>query len=356
MGGEAGPRKTIRRERMEKSRFILPFSTVFTLGAAVLLSCTARVGRFETTSPKDAGFSAEKLEAVERYLEESRSAAFLALYDGKVFISWGEVNRRYPVHSIRKAFLSALYGIHVERGTIDLYKNLRELDIDDIPPSLTEEEKDAKVIDLIQSRSGVYHVAAAEAPEMVKTRPERGSHPPGTFFYYNNWDFNVLGTIFEQETGEDIFEAFSNEIAQPLGMRDFQSDDGLHLYERDKSVHPAYHFWMSAHDMALFGLLYQRNGVWDEERIVPEDWIRKSTTAYSVVNEQLGLGYGYMWYVLTDEEIGHAFFHTGAGVHLLGVFPQLKLVLVHRVDTERPYNFTGGNLIQLWNLIFDARL
>jgi hypothetical protein len=46
------------------------------------------------------------------------------------------------------------------------------------------------------SRSGVYHEAAAEAQVMINTRPDRGSHTHGTFFYYNNWDFNVLGTIF----------------------------------------------------------------------------------------------------------------------------------------------------------------
>ena len=36
-------------------------------------------------------------------------------------------------------------------------------------------------------------------------RPKRGSHAPGTFWYYNNWDFNVLGTVFRQLTGADIF-------------------------------------------------------------------------------------------------------------------------------------------------------
>lgn len=35
---------------------------------------------------------------------------------------------------------------------------------------------------------------------MTKNRPARGSHAPGTFWYYNNWDFNVLGTISEKKT------------------------------------------------------------------------------------------------------------------------------------------------------------
>ena len=38
------------------------------------------------------------------------------------------------------------------------------------------------------ARSGVYHEAAAESQSMKDARPDRGSHPPGTFYYYNNWD------------------------------------------------------------------------------------------------------------------------------------------------------------------------
>lgn len=46
---------------------------------------------------------------------------------------------------------------------------------------------------------------------------------------------------------------------------------------------------------------------------------------------------------------------TGAGVHLLAVLPDLKLVFVHRVDTDHPYNFNQENLNRLFDLIFAAR-
>jgi len=54
---------------------------------------------------------------------------------------------------------------------------------------------------LLEARSGVYHAALYETPAMAKQRPARGSHEPGTFWYYNNWDFNALGTIYEHATG-----------------------------------------------------------------------------------------------------------------------------------------------------------
>ena len=327
----------------------------------LLTSCSAstssdRIGVFETISPDDTGMSEGKLDAIVDFCDESGSAALLILYDGKVVLSWGEVETKYWIHSIRKALLNSLYGIHIGRGDITLDITLEELGIDDIPPVLSKEEKQARVLDLIRSRSGVYHPAAAEAPGMIDSRPERGSHAPGSFFYYNNWDFNALGTIFEQETGRGIFEAFYEEIAKPLGMKDFRVEDGIYQYEKEESLHPAYHFSMTAHDMALYGLLYMNDGVCNGRQIVPREWIAESTRLHSITNPEIGLGYGYLWYVLPEDlGLGRAFLHTGAGIHLLGVFPDLKVVVVHRVDTlADDVRFTGDDLSVLFDLLAAA--
>ena len=69
---------------------------------------------------------------------------------------------RYNVHSIRKSFLSALYGIHVREGRVDLAATLESLGIDDNEPSLTPVEKKATLHDLIEARSGIYHAALYE--------------------------------------------------------------------------------------------------------------------------------------------------------------------------------------------------
>jgi len=70
--------------------------------------------------PEDVGWSSEKLEEAKAFAEKINSAAVMSLYDGKIFISWGNVDKNYKCHSIRKPFLSALYGIYRKRGKIDL--------------------------------------------------------------------------------------------------------------------------------------------------------------------------------------------------------------------------------------------
>ena len=339
------------------------------LSSATFISCSkdptsARKddNQLEYVPAEEVGYSSDKLDEARQFAEQSGYAAIMALHDGKVFFSWGEITRNYWCHSIRKPFLSALYGIHVEQGHIDLDATLEELGIDDSPPSLTDDEKQATVRDLLKSRSGVYHEAAAEAPIMIETRPERGSHAPGTFYYYNNWDFNALGTIFEQETETKIFEEFKAKIANPVGMEDFSIENCNYQYELEKSMHPAYRFRMSARDMARFGVIYQKNGTWKDLRIISSEWIAESTTAYSIVDSTSGAAYGYMWNVFPEgssvaDMVGYpGYFHTGLGVHALVIVPGLKLVIVERVDTDVDWVDIGDVGMELGMMIINARI
>lgn len=328
--------------------------------------------RLERIAPERAGFSPERLAELADYLDEAGSSALVLLHDGRIAFEWGDVHRRHVIHSIRKSLLNSLYGIHVERGAIDTTATLAQLGIDDAPP-LSAGEKSARVADLLRSRSGIYHDAAAVSEGMLRARPERGTHAPGEAFYYNNWDFNALATIFERQTGRNVYHAFREDVARPLGMMHYEGSwtridgsdpdaripdtDGVFQYEIDKSRHPAYHFRLSAHDLALYGQLYLNQGRWHERQIVPRDWIEASTTAYSVTNPHVGIGYGMLWYVLMpgEERETKSFFHTGAGVHMLGVYPASKLVFVHRVDTENGSDFTQDRLYRIISLVFAAR-
>ena len=287
--------------------------------------------------PEEAGWSCEELEQARAFFDKIDSAAVIVVYDGAVLAAWGDVETRYMCHSVRKSLLSALYGVHVAEGRIDLDKTLAELNVDDKPP-LTDAEKRARVIDLLTSRSGVYHPAAYETQRMKEQRPQRGSHPPGELFWYNNWDFNTLSTIFEQETGTKVFEEFQRRFAVPLGMEDFRLQDTYYHLEERHSIHPAYPFRMSARDMARLGLLFLRRGKWRDQRILSEEWVEASTASHfkkgdTTPNPQYG--YGYLWWRIVDGPFKDLRMYSarGYGGHSIDVVPAANLVFVHRVDT-----------------------
>src|SRR5262249_40593650 len=154
----------------------------------------------------------------------------MVVVHGSVIASWGETDRKLVLGSARKSLLSALIGIHVQTGEIDLSSTLDQLGIDDTPPSLTAAEKQATVADLLTSRSGAYHIAESEDLTLrAGARPMRESHAPGTYYYYNNWDFNALGTIFEQQAHTRIGDDFLHQIAEPLQMQDFEPSNVEYL-------------------------------------------------------------------------------------------------------------------------------
>lgn len=344
------------------SRIILPLVLI------ALMSCGNNSNsNLNYITPELKGFSSRKLEKLEEHLENSGSSALMILVDGNVIFDWGETKRKHTIHSIRKALLNSLYGIAIKRGQIDTTMTLRELHVDDIEPKLSENELNSRIADLLKSRSGVYHNAAGVSKGMLRGKPERDTYKPGEHYYYNNWDFNVLGEIIEQKTGNSVYDLFKNEIAEPLGMIDYngkystidgESDDeeipntdGFYQYEKSKSKYPAYHFRMSARDLALYGQLYLNKGDWNGKQIIPEEWINLSTKPHSLYNADYGISYGMLWYVR-----GESFYHTGLGIHILAVYPNSKMVVVHRVNTENGFNYNKGDLYKMIGLIFDSKI
>jgi hypothetical protein len=355
----------------------VPFLIGF-LCVGILLSCSGGGGSgpeinisgdgfpfnstLEWVAPEDVGWSSADLQEAHQFASQSGCEAAMALYEGKVFFSRGNIHKNYDVHSIREIFLSALYGIHRARGNINLDATMADLHIDDIPPGLTHAEKQARVEHLLMSRSGVYHEAAAEDQAMIDERPARGSHAPDTFFYHNNWDVNALGTIFEQETGEEICNAFKDEIADVVEMVDYNINNCSYQYQWNKSLHPAYHFKMSPRDLAKFGALYQKSGRWDDSRIIQEDWIDESTMAYSTVPDTDGLGYGYLWKIIEEDSdigqiIGHAgYYYSGSRGYALVIVPDLKLVIVQHYGSDQSWDTPGAAGFELSMLIIDAKI
>lgn len=317
-----------------------------------------------------ASFNQYKLNDLREFLEASNTSSMVLMRGKEVIFEFGDIHQKHTIHSIRKPMLNALFGIYVDRGIIDLDTTLNELDIDDITP-LTEIEKSATIRDILQSRSGIYLPSAATSQSMLNGFPERGAFTPGEHYVYNNWDFNVAGAIFEKLSGKSIYSAYFEEIAKPLGMKQFNGKhttivadtdlttlnvDGFYQLEPEKSKFPAYHFRMSAYDMALFGQLYELGGMWDNKQLISKEWIDKSTTSYSVTNAYMDFGYGMLWNVINanEERPNKAFYHTGVGIHMLGVYPSSDLVFVHRVQTETEYKFDQQKLYAIIGKIFDA--
>jgi CubicO group peptidase (beta-lactamase class C family) len=312
------------------------------------------------TTPEEAGFSSSALDSIRHIADSVRSGAVMAVYRDHVLLAWGDVAREFQAHSVRKSLLSALYGIAVAEGKVDLDRSLGDLGIDDFH-RLTDVEKGARIRDLIAARSGVY-LPAAYGSDQDRVRPARGSYPPGTHWFYNNWDFNTAGVIYEQLTGEKLYEAFARRIAAPLGMEDWNPNDGFLVLEPGRSRHPAHTFRISTRDLARFGLLYLHDGKWNGRQIVPAEWVKASTQPISQLAQ--GAGYGYMWWTqqagtlparYPTVNVYDIFIARGTGGQAVFVIPGADLVVVHRGDTDHRRMVEGPVVLTIVEGIAAAR-
>lgn len=294
--------------------------------------------------PESVGYSSAALAAAAQHAEELGTTGMMVIVGGRVLLEHGDVRELSYLASVRKSILSMLYGIRVADGTIRLDRTLRDIGITERVP-LTDVELSATVHDVLSARSGIF-LPASNPGDDLASAPPRGSHPPGTYFLYSNWDFNVLGTIFERETGQEIYDALERDLARPIGMQDFDRSIHRRTGDTTASIHLAYHMVLSTRDMARIGYLMLREGSWRGEQVVPREWVRRSTRALTPLEEmnpprhrENRFGYGYLWWVYdgehTDPLYEGAYAGIGAGGQYIVVIPRLDMAIAHKTNVRR---------------------
>jgi CubicO group peptidase (beta-lactamase class C family) len=313
--------------------------------------------------PESVGWTAADLDSVRARLSKLSTTGFMAVVGGRALMEYGDVQVVSYLASVRKSILAMLYGNYVASGKVRLDKTLAELGIDDIG-GLTEEEKRATIRDLITARSGVYHAASNDGDDLASA-PPRGSQKHGTYMLYSNWDFNAAGTAFELETGRNIYDALDTDLAQPLGMRDFNRASHRRTGDSTKSKHLAYHINLSTRDMARIGYLMLREGNWNGRQLVPQNWVREITRPFTPVSEmnperrRAGpFGYGHLWWVWDGPHAtgGYRGAYTGLGAvgQQITVLPVLDMVVVHKTRPGQGRSVSHQQYLEVLDVLVKA--
>ncbi len=298
------------------------------------------------TSPTTAGYCQAGLDAATARAKKMATTGAIAILGGRVLWDYGDLQVVSYLASVRKSILAMQFGPYVKSGRIRLDKTLKELKMTDLQ-GLMPAELDATILHLLSARSGVYHPASNAASsaggDTVGDPPARGSVKPGAYFLYNNWDFNALGTIFEQETGENIYDAFARDFAGPMQFQDFDRAAQRKSGDARRSQHPAYHYFLSTRDMARIGYLMLREGQWAGREIVPRDWARRIVTPVTPVGQMNPdqyrngpFGYGLLWWIWDGSfnrgDFKGAYTGIGAVGQFITVLPARDLVIAHKTQ------------------------
>ena len=183
--------------------------------------------------------------------------------------------------SMTKTITNALIGILIRQGKLQL----------DAPAPLLEWQQDERkhitINHLLKASSGLewsesYFIPGADFHNMFILSDDKAGyaatrdleHTPGEFFEYSSGTTNILSKIIRQTVGEERYHRFPyEELFSKIGMHHA-------IMEADASgtfVASSYGY-ASARDWARLGLLYLNDGVWNGDRILPEGWVKYSTT------------------------------------------------------------------------------
>lgn len=291
-------------------------------------------------------FSKEEEKAIADFLKSDESNAdSVIVVDSKGWIyKDGYVDELVNIDSCRNVIISALYGLAQQKGLIDINKTLAEINFDDEKQPLTDTEKQAKISDLLKGRSGIYLYAVGDSDEPPADRPERGSKAPGEYYYYQNWDINALGQIFEQQTQMTLGDAFYQWVAVPTQMKYFSAMNVHYDSERKTSI-PTFQFWMNGDDLARFAVMYLSGGKYLNQQIISAKWIEDSLATYTAQTKMQNqdFGFGYLWWTYAEKGLAIAY-GDGGQMIILNTKDDLAIVIT---------NNTGGKLGDLfWGSVF----
>jgi CubicO group peptidase (beta-lactamase class C family) len=231
-----------------------------------------------------------------------RTRAVLVVFNGQLiaekYAAGFDRHTRQLGWSMAKSITSALTGILVGQGKLEVDKPAP------VPEwhSVKDGREKITLQQLLQQTTGLdfeeNYAKASGATNMLFRKANMGAYVagmllkdvPGKVFYYSSGNTNILSRIIRKTVGEQQYLNFpATALFNKIGMYSA-------VMEPDAAgnfVGSSYVF-ATARDWARFGLLYANEGVWAGERILPEGWVKSTTTPSSVV--PLGK-YGYQFWL-----------------------------------------------------------
>lgn len=286
------------------------------------------------STPEAQGIASSSIQAFVDALEEKKLGvhSLILVRNGSIVAEgwWKPYASHLPhmMFSVSKSFTSTAIGLAISEGRLSLDDKVLSFFPSYVTPEISENMAELRVRHLLSMSTG--HAEDTFGPmtqtpdgDWVRTFLSLPiTYPPGTHFLYNTGATFMLSAILQSLTGQTLVEYLQPRLFEPLGIDTpvweaspsgiSQGGTGLRL---------------KTGDLAKFGQLYLQRGIWNGQRIVPEEWIEEATRAHidngDDPENDWNQGYGFQFW-----RCRHSVYRgDGAFGQFCIVFPEQNAVL-----------------------------
>ncbi|MCD4732270.1 MAG: beta-lactamase family protein [Bacteroidales bacterium] len=277
-----------------------------------------------------------KMKDFDSFLEKKKTVAFLIVRnDSLIYENYFKGLADSTIiqsFSTSKAIVSALVGIAIDEGYIystsqSITFFLKELENKPGFDKITIE-------DLLNMRSGFRFGEGYENPFGDIAKYYYGKNlekyitnlkiveEPDKQYNYMGVNTLLLSLIVERATNTRLNKYTEAKLWKPLGM-EYDASWSVDS-KKNQTIKSFCCLNARVRDFAKFGRLYLNNGNWNGEQIVPEKWVKKSTSIINDSRDSQGYPYTYQWRVLENG----SFFAKGILGQYIFVYPEKNLIFV----------------------------
>ena len=201
--------------------------------------------------------------------------------------------------SVAKSMTGTLVGMAVQQGVV---ATAAPAPIPEWGPAARDPRSAITIDNLLRMASGLHSATAGNRTDALyfggtAVTEETTGWPiealPGSRFRYANNDTLLAVRSLRAALGEEAYQAFPRTaLFDKLGMRHTVAEaDWRGNFILSSQV------WSTARDLARLGMLYLNKGVWNGERLLPENWT-DYVTAPSGPQPEGEFGYGASFWLL----------------------------------------------------------
>ena len=314
---------------------------------------------FERVTPESVGIPSEAIEKLIDSLESGYTEphGLMIMRHGKVCAEgwWAPYapGIRHGLQSHTKTYAATAVGIAVTEGLLQLEDRVIDIFKEEAPENPSENLQKLTVRDVLCMGCGMDTMPRPSEDWIKEFLATPVNHVPGTTYMYNSTGSTLLGAIVRKLTGLGLQDYLKPRLFDKVGI---DTDNLRWIYMPDGMEVGGGGLYATTEDNLRLMKLYADGGMWEGERILSEEYVKKATTLQNESATEAAnnpdakdnfLGYGFQIWMCTPKGVYRA---DGAMGQFTIVVPEKDLIIAITENASGAH-WAQTTLDEMWKFL-----